>query len=190
MAWFLPALASAGEAVGSAAGAVGSTLGDVASTIGGLFPGASGAESAASSLAQGIGALGAPSEAGYLASLGQAVPAGVELLGPSATFTGPGFWGGVLQGITGAATPLASPSAGTSIGTGVGGLLNVLGQLPQVAPGGSAGGGMQPLPISGRQIVNVADRIYRGIEQPPLPLPSGPTQGPIMKMIAGLLQGF
>src|SRR5215831_12749916 len=127
MAWFLPAVTSAGEAIGSAAGAVGSGLADVAGTIGsGLESAGSAIGGAAESAVPGLGSVahglsslfGPSSEASYLESLGQTVPEGVELAGPSATFTGPGFASGLVQGFTGTLGHFANPSAATSLGQG------------------------------------------------------------------------
>src|SRR5262245_5262906 len=74
----------------SAAGAVGSGLESALGSAGGT------ALQGLSSVGQGLqslfgGAGGGATEAGKLASLGQTVPQGVELAGPSSTFAGPGF---------------------------------------------------------------------------------------------------
>ncbi len=198
---FLAPVLSAAE---TGATAVGTTLADVGSTLGSLFTGSGGAGAAggagtaggagAGGLAGGSGALaglsnigqaitgaGAPSEAGYLASLGQAVPAGVDLVGPSSTFAGPGFMQGFVQGFTGAAAPLASPSAGTSAGTGLGQLFDALSNLPQAQmPGNQA-----PQPVV--HLGDVAHAATRLLSPGP---PGQPAKGPIMSMIGQLLAGF
>src|SRR5262245_49187849 len=99
--------AAAGAAEGATAGGLGSTL--VSGLEAAAGPALTGigktALSGLESVGQGLQSLfgtgaapGAGGEAAYLASLGQAVPEGVELVGPSAAFTGPGFFGGVMQG--------------------------------------------------------------------------------------------
>jgi hypothetical protein len=155
--------AAAGAATGAAADAA--TAGGIGSTI------ASGLESAAGpaltglgktalggieSLGQGLQSLftGGGGEAGHLADLGQAVPAGVDLVGPSSTFTGPGFLSSVYQGFIGGPQKFANPSAGTSAGAGIGQLMNALQQL-QGQGGGPAkmppiiqtGGPIRPLQV-------------------------------------------
>src|SRR5215475_15760560 len=141
MAFLAPALSAIGSGAGTAATAAGSALGSI--------PGVGAAESALGSLGSGLGSLftgGAPSEAGYLASLGQAVPQGVELAGPSSTFTGPGFFGGFMEGIKGTAEKLADPSASTQVGTGLGQLFDAINN----ARGTAAMPPMVPMPPSMR----------------------------------------
>ena len=213
MAFLAPALGAIGDAAGTAAGAVGSTagavgsgLGDVASSLGSLFTGGGGAGGAggagaagtAGGLAGGTGMVpaltnighaltgaSAPSEAGYLASLGQTAPAGVDLVGPSSTFTGgsggAGFLKGLMQGYAGTASQLASPSAATSAGTGLGQLFTALGNVPQAQmPGNPA---PQPMVHLG-DIGHTATRLLA-------PGPSGePSTGPIMNLIGQLFKGF
>src|SRR5262252_1906728 len=115
----LPALGSGiadaagaiGGALESAAGAVGSGLESAAgSVLGGAGKTALGG---LESVGQGLQSLfsGGGGEAGKLAALGQTVPQGVDLVGPSSTFTGPGFMGGLVQGFTGALPKVANPSA-------------------------------------------------------------------------------
>jgi hypothetical protein len=165
-------LESAGSAVGSAAGAVGSGLESAASSaLGGAGQSALGG---LSSIGQGIQSLfgSGGGEAGHLASLGQAVPAGVELAGPSSTFAGPGFLSSVMQGFTQGPQSLANPSAGTSLGTGVGQLLST---LDQMNAGRSGGMSMQPI-VGG----------ITGQAQGPRVIPGGAAQpgtGPIMKLL-------
>jgi hypothetical protein len=172
-------------------GALGSGIADAAGAVG------SGLESAASSALGGAGstALGGlesvghglqslftsgGGEAGNLAALGQAVPQGVELAGPSSTFAGPGFLGSVMQGFTHGPAQLANPSAGTSLGTGVGQLLSTLDQL-------NAGrqGGMSLQPIVGGITGALGQRPKLTNTAPP---PMGP--GPIMGMLGQLFKGF
>jgi hypothetical protein len=207
MAFLAPALGEVGSAAGSAAGAVGSTLGDVASSIGGLFGGSGGAGAAggaagagaggAGGLAGGSGALAglsnignaitgaaAPSEAGYLASLGQAVPAGVDLVGPSSTFAGPGFLHGLVQGYLGTAQQLASPSAATSAGTGLGQLFSALGNVPQASMPSS--GGLPPVVQLGQAGRGPATQILPGRTAQEGP----PNTGPIMALLHDILGGI
>jgi len=181
MAWMAPVLGAVGDAAATAGGA----LGSAASTVGGGLESALGNLGSASgltNLAQGVGQLfggGAPSEAGYLASLGQAVPQGVDLVGPSSTFTGPGFFGGLVQGIKGTAEKLADPSASTQVGTGLGQLFDAINNARGTA-------GMPPmvqLPPSMR-IGGPATRVT-----PPV-APVTAAQGPIMHMIGQLFAGF
>src|SRR5499426_1793057 len=137
MAFLAPALGAIGEAAGTAGSAIGSAASGAGSALGGAL------ESAVPGLTnimQGIGAAGAPSEAARLASLGQAVPEGVELVGPSSTFTGPGFLGGVAQGFVHGPQQFANPSTGTSLGQGIGGLLSA---IEQMRSGGSHAMGQQ-----------------------------------------------
>jgi hypothetical protein len=163
---------SAGSALGSAASAVGSGLESAASSA--LGGAGSSALGGLSSIGQGLQSLfsSGGGEAGHLAALGQAVPAGVELAGPSSTFTGPGFLGSVMQGFTQGPAQFANPSAGTSLGAGVGQLLSTLDQLNA---GRSGGMSMQPI-IGG----------ITGQMQGPRVIPGGAAQpgtGPIMKLL-------
>jgi len=128
------------------------------------------------SVGQGIQSLfSAPTtEAGKLASLGQTVPAGVELAGPSSTFTGPGFLSSVAQGFVHGPQQFASPSAATSLGQGVGGLLQALDQMNSQRQGGMS---MQPI-VGG----------VTGVQplQGPRVIPGGsaqPATGPIMSLL-------
>jgi len=170
---------TAGSALGSAASAVGSGLESAAgSALGGAGKTAlSGLES----VGTGIKSLfTAPtSEAGYLQSLGQTVPQGVELAGPSSTFTGPGFLSSVAQGFAHGPQQFANASAGTSLGQGVGGLLNFLDQL-----NAQRQGGMSLQPIIGGLTGPVQRPKYLPDQTPPM----GP--GPIMGMIGQLFKGF
>jgi hypothetical protein len=179
MAFMAPALSAIGEGAATAASTVGSALGSAAGEVGSLAGEAGGA---LGSVGQGLQSLvGAPSEAGYLQSLGQAVPQGVELAGPSSTFAGPGFAGGLVQGLLGTLQQSASPSAATQLGGGIGQLASYLQQIH----GGGAGTKLAP-------VVNAASTM----------MPSGPAtkvlpastpgvgQGPIMKLIGQLFAGF
>lgn len=174
--------AATGAATGAAADAA--AAGGIGSTI------ASGLEGAASSALGGagntaMGALGSigqglqslfgsgGGEAGHLAALGQAVPAGVDLVGPSSTFAGPGFLSSVAQGFIGGPSQFASPSAGTSLGTGVGKLMEALQQLQ------GQGGGPAKMP----PIVQAAPPI-----RPPQVVPAasgmqGQAAAPIMSLL-------
>jgi hypothetical protein len=171
---------TAGSALGSAAGAVGSGLESAASSaLGGAGQSALGG---LGSIGQGLQSLftSGGGEAGRLAALGQAVPEGVDLVGPSATFTGPGFLPSVMQGFAHGPAELANPSAGTSLGAGVGQLLSTLDQL-------NAGrqGGMSLQPIVGGITGALGQRPKLTNTAPP---PMGP--GPIMGMIGQLFKGF
>jgi hypothetical protein len=170
---------TAGSALGSAASAVGSGLESAAgSALGGAGQSALGG---LGSIGQGLQSLftSGGGEAGKLAALGQAVPEGVELVGPSPTFTGPGFLPSVMQGFVHGPAELANPSAGTSLGAGVGQLLSTLDQL-----NASRQGGMSFQPIVGG--------LTGGMQRPKLtntaPPPMAP--GPIMGMIGQLFKGF
>jgi hypothetical protein len=171
---------TAGSALGSAAGAVGSGLESAASSaLGGAGQSALGG---LSSVGQGLQSLftSGGGEAGKLAALGQAVPEGVELVGPSPTFTGPGFLPSVMQGFAHGPAELANPSTPTSLGAGVGQLLSTLDQL-------NAGrqGGMSMQPIVGGITGALGQRPKLTNTAPP---PMGP--GPIMGMIGQLFKGF
>jgi hypothetical protein len=114
-------------------------------------------QSGLENVAQGLQGLfgGGGDEAGYLQSLGQPVPTGVELVGPSPTFQGPGFLGSLIPGVQGG-TEYANPSAGTQLGQGVGQLLAMLEKMKQQGgagmgpmvptPGGATPGGIRMLP--------------------------------------------
>ena len=172
----LPALGDAAGAIGSglesAAGAVGSGLESAAgSALGGAGKTALGG---LESVGQGLQSLfsGGGGEAGKLAALGQTVPQGVDLVGPSSTFTGPGFMGGLVQGFTGALPKVANPSAATSIGGGVGQLLQAIDQMNAGRQGGMS---LQPI-VSG-----MTGQQLRG----PQVIPGGsaqPATGPIMSL--------
>jgi type VI secretion system secreted protein VgrG len=141
-------LAELGSGVASGASAVGSGLESAAGAAGPLLEKMAGsalgpvgktALSGIENVGQGLQSLftSGGGEAGKLAALGQAVPAGVDLLGPSSTFAGPGFLSSVYQGFIGAPQHFANPSAATSAGTGVGQLLDMLQQM-QAQGGGPA----------------------------------------------------
>jgi hypothetical protein len=105
---------TAGSALGSAAGAVGSGLESAAgSALGGAGQSALGG---LSSVGQGLQSLftSGGGEAGRLAALGQAVPEGVELVGPSPTFTGPGFFPSVMQGFAHGRGRVSARASGSS----------------------------------------------------------------------------
>jgi len=183
MAFLAPALGAIGEAAGTAGSAIGSAASGAGSALGGAL------ESAVPGLTnimQGIGAAGAPSEAARLASLGQAVPEGVELAGPSSTFTGPGFMQSFAQGFLGAPqAALANPSAATSVGGGLG---QLFGAIEQMRGGGLPG---MPQPQMGlRNIVGLANRVLQGPEMAPAGTLPPKQPGPIMSALAGLFQGF
>jgi len=170
-------LESAGSAVGSglssAAGAVGSGLESAASSA--LGGAGNTALSGLGSIGQGLQSLfgSGGGEAGHLGALGQAVPQGVELAGPSSTFTGPGFMSSVYQGFVGGPQAVANPSAATSLGTGVGQLLST---LDQMNAGRSGGMSMQPI------IGGIGGQPVQG----PRVIPAGSAQpgtGPIMKLL-------
>jgi hypothetical protein len=158
-------LAELGAGAGTAASAVGTGLETAATTVGPALEHLAG--SALSGLGKtalggienvgsGLQSLftGGGGEAGHLADLGQAVPAGVDLVGPSPTFTGPGFLQSVYQGFIGAPPKVANPSAATSAGAGIGQLLDALQQL-QGQGGGPAkmppviqtGGPIRPMQV-------------------------------------------
>jgi len=182
MAWVAPALTAVGNAAGTAGTAIANTAGTVGTALEGAVPGLS-------DIVQGIGTASAPSEAGYLASLGQAVPEGVDLVGPSPTFTGPGFMQSFAQGFLGApnAAKFANPSAGTSIGSGVGQLFNALSQMG----GGGGGGPASSQPQTRWQpVVQGVARHLQGPEMAPAATPPSSHPGPIMQLIGDLLQGF
>jgi len=180
MAFLAPALSAIGSGAGTAATAAGSALGSI--------PGVGAAESALGSLGSGLGSLftgGAPSEAGYLASLGQAVPQGVELAGPSSTFTGPGFFGSFMQGFHGAPQALADPSAASATGQGLGQLFSAIGQMKGAA--NSLNIASMPPPVNlppSQQMGGPATRVT------PVPPNVTAQQGPIMHMIGQLFAGF
>lgn len=173
-----PILGAIGTGVESAAGAVGSGLESAAGAV------APGAQSALSSIGTGLQSLfgtgagpGAGGEAGYLTSLGQAVPEGVELAGPSATFSGPGFLGGLAQGFLHGPQQFANAGAGTSLGEGVGGLLSTLEQMR----GGQANM-MRPI------VQGISGDVKRPTYLPSAP--ATPSQGPIMKLIGQIFAGL
>lgn len=189
------AAGAAGTGIADAAGAVGTGLGNAAGAVGTGLANAAGAvgpgiESVAGkvlgttgleNVAQGLQSLfsGGGGEAGYLQSLGQAVPQGVELAGPSSTFTGPGFMGGLVQGFTGAVNPVSNPSAGTSLGTGLGQMAQTVNKLSSVGPG------IPELPQS-----PILQPAGAGLMRPKPVVPGGsakPEQGNIMKMLGQIL---
>src|SRR5262245_35684449 len=166
-----------------ALGAIGSGLESAATTVGGALESAlpTGVSTGLANVGQGLQSLfgtGGESEAARLASLGQAVPEGVELVGPSATFTGPGFLGGIAQGFVHGPQQFANPSAGTSLGQGVGGLLSALEQM--------RGGGSHAM---GQQIIRNVVGQLQGPQVIPS-TPAKPEQGPIMKMIGQIFAGL
>src|SRR5215510_8076624 len=167
-------LGAIGGGLESAAGAVGSGLESAAGSV--LGGAGKTALSGLESVGQGIQSLfsGTPTEAGRIAALGQTVPEGVELAGPSSTFTGPGFLSSVAQGFVHGPQQFASPSAGTSFGQGVGGLLQALDQMNSQRQGGMS---IQPI-VGG----------VTGVQplQGPRVIPGGsaqPAQGPIMSLL-------
>jgi len=177
MGFIAPVLSAIGEGAGTAASAIGS---GAESLLGNL-----GQASGITNLAQGVGQLfggGTPSEAARLASLGQAVPEGVDLVGPSSTFTGPGFLGGFKQGVLGTAQKLADPSAGTQIGTGLGQLFRALDDIR--GAGNQPGAAFSQLVNLGQSPTGPATKVT-----PPAPVVQ-PSTGPIMKLIGQLFAGF
>jgi hypothetical protein len=198
MAFIAPALAAIGEGAASAAGAVGSALGSAGSAIGSTLASTAGelgslftgGEGAAAGAAAPAGMLG--NVAGGLQSLftggAEAAPGFVgppaALAGPAVT--GPGFASGLVQGYLGTLGNYPAASAGTQLGGGVGQLLNAL----QAVHGGSAAAPpLQPLvhPYAGLPAGPATHLLPASM----LSSPSGsPAQGPIMKMLGGLLAGF
>lgn len=161
MPWLLAALASAGSAIGGAAGAAGSALASGAGAAGGALAGlpstiagaASAVPSAVSSAAGaipgalqsaagGIGGaakgmlggqgLGGTLEASHLGSLGQAIPKGVELAGPSST-----AGGGLMSSLVG----------GADQGLHVLNMMRQMGNATGTNQGGGGGGGI-PSPLA------------------------------------------
>ncbi len=191
MGFLAPVLSAIGEGAASAAGTVGSTLASTAGELGSLFTGAEGAAAGAAPAA----AAAAPASmlgnfAGGLESL---VTGGAEaapgFVGPPAALagpavTGPGFASGLLQGYLGTLGNYPAASAGTQLGGGLGQLASSL-QALQGSHGSAAAPPMQP-------IVHPYAAMSAGPATHLLPLvaPPVPPQGPIMKMIAGLFQGF
>jgi len=189
------AVEGAGSALGSAAGAVGSGLesaataaGPVLGKLAGTALGGAGktALGGLENLGQGIQSLFSEGggEAGRLAALGQAVPQGVDIVGPSPTFAGPGFLSSVAHGFTQGPDFLkqfASPSGATSAGAGVGQLLNFLDQLNTQRQGGMS---LAPI-VAGVSGVQPLQGPRSLPDQTP---PMGP--GPIMGMIGQLFKGF
>jgi hypothetical protein len=125
--------------MGSFGGSITSALGDAGTSLANL-PSEIYSQSGLGDIASGLQSLfgGGPDEAGYLQSLGQTVPQGVELLGPSETFTGPGFAGSLLPGFMGRDQQYANPSPGTQLGQGVGELVRMLDKIRQQSSGGMA----------------------------------------------------
>lgn len=185
------AAASAGSALGSAAGAVGSGLGSAASGIGsGLGSLGSTIGAGASELAGSLGGLmGGGGEAGVLSGLGQAVPAGVEMVGPSS---------GLVSGTSAAEAGLMFPqvmSQGTSAipqsfamsaPQSSGGWSQMLGQIL----GGQGGGGGNPSTPGGPgQQFNIMDtlspqNIMQGLMNPASGLTKGAPPPPQMSLPA------
>jgi hypothetical protein len=178
--------AAAGAAEGAAAGGLGSTL--VSGLEAAAGPALTGLGKTAvggiEALGQGLQSLftGGGGEAAKLADLGQTVPAGVELVGPSSTFTGPGFLEAVHQGFTQGPAFLkqfAEPGAGTSAGAGVGQLMSALQQIQQ------QGGGPAKMPqVVPAQIIRPPAMTF----QPRPVIPGGTgmesrAQAPIMSLL-------
>jgi len=100
-------------------------------------------------VAQGLQSLFGGGEAGHLADLGQAVPQGVELAGPSPTFTGGGgpggFMQGMLEGFRGTAGNLGPDVGGApQTGAGLGEFLAFLDRMNNRGAGGELGGVASP----------------------------------------------
>jgi hypothetical protein len=188
----LAALAGGGEAAAGTAAGAGTSAGIGSTLVSGLEalagPAATGLAKTAlgglEGIGQGLQSLfgGSGGEAGYLASLGQTVPEGVELAGPSATFTGPGFFEAVHQGFTQGPAfmkQFAEPSAGTSAGAGVGQLMKALEQLQQ------QGGGPAKMPqLVPAQIIRPPAMTFQ--PRPVIPAGTGMesrAQAPIMSLL-------
>jgi hypothetical protein len=157
-------------------GSLGGALGQVGQGIQNL-PGNIYEQSGIQNIGQGLQTLfgGGGDEAGYLQSLGQPVPTGVELLGPSETFQGPGFLGGLIPG----GPDYANPSAGTQLGQGVGELLAMLQKMKQ-----QGGGGLAPLvPVAGGG--GPAVRLLPGYQQA-----AAPSGGLIHNLIGAFTYGI
>ncbi len=146
------------------------------------------AGSAATTAGQGIanaasGLLQNP-QASYLQGLGQQVPQGVQLAGPSSTFQGVGgqlgggaldFGRGLLQGYTGVQ---GAGEAGGFSPQGIGSILGGLGA-------GQGGGG-------GQQLGGLLQMLQRGMQGGPAArvLPQGPGQAQSRGLIAQLFAGI
>ncbi len=181
----LGAVGSGLETAGSAIGSGLESAAGVAAKAALGKEGAAGVTSALSNVGQGLQSLfsgGGGTEAGRLAALGQAVPEGVDIVGPSPTFTGPGFLQSMYQGFVHGPTQYANPSAATSLGAGLGGLLSTLDQLNAGRPGSTLPGGIGPI-VSG-----LTGQVQRPRYDPSGPPPMAP--GPIMGMLGQLLKGF
>jgi len=176
-------LGAIGSGLESAAGAVGSGLESAAGSV--LGGAGKTALSGLESVGQGVQSLfsAAPTEAERIAALGQTVPEGVDLVGPSPTFTGPGFLQSVAQGFVHGPQQYANPSAATSLGQGVGGLLQALDQMNAGRRGG-AGMSFQPIVggVTGVQPLQGPKVVAGGA--PPM------GSGPIMSMIGQLFKAF
>lgn len=152
-------LGSVGTYAGTAASTVGTAAAEAAAAAG-QATGLSSLYDAAATALQGAGG-----EAGYLQSLGQQVPQGVELASPISGLmdSGPGFWGGFKEGFGGALSHYAEPTSGTQFGQGLG----MLGNFIDTARGG--GGGR----LDAGQLLRSALSQY-GIGQPAVRRYSGP----------------
>jgi hypothetical protein len=192
MAFMAPILAGIGEtagtvgsALGSAGSAVGSALGSAGGELGSLLTGGEGAAAGAAAPTSMLGNLGAGVQSLFTGGA-EAAPGFVgppaALAGPAVT--GPGFASGLLQGYLGTLGNYPAASAGTQLGGGLGQLLTTL----QGLHGGSAAApGLQPI-VHPYAATGPATHL---LPASMLASPSGaPSQGPIMKMLAGLLAGF
>lgn len=120
-------------------------LGDAAQSVGSSLYQQTGLQNLASGLQS---LFGDTSEGARLQDLGQPVPQGVQLVGPSETFRaatqGPGFGQGFLEGFMNTLGPYAEPSAATSFGHGLGQLAAFI-DRNRSGSGTLEGGGLGPI---------------------------------------------
>jgi len=142
-------------------------------------------------VAQGLQSLFGGGEAGHLADLGQPVPSGVELAGPSSTFTGGqgpgGFVQGMLEGFRGTAGNLGPDVGGApQTGAGVGQFLAFLDRMNQRGAGGDLGG----LVNAGALLQQTPDVMHRVTRMAPGYQVAQEPRGLITNLISGITYGI
>jgi len=138
-------------------------------------------------IAQGLQSLFGGGEAGRLADLGQGVPPGVELAGPSSTFTGGegagGFMSGMLEGFRGTLGDNGPDLSGAAqTGGGVGEFLAFLDRMNRRGAGGDLGGIVGPGALM-QPVTRMAQTPYgyRPAEEP---------RGLLTNIVSGLTYGI
>ena len=167
-------------ATGAIQNGVGPTLAQLGQNVG--------QQTGLGNIAQGLQSLFGGGEAGHLADLGQQVPAGVELAGPSSTFTGGtgpgGFMHGMLEGFRGTLGDNGPDVSGAmQTGGGVGEFIAFLDRMNRRGAGGDLGGIVGPSALTQPTMQRVT-KMAPGYQVAPEP------RGLLTNLISGITYGI